>query len=91
MPKFQYTARTAQNEEIEGTLEAESEAAAADSLLERELIVTNVSEMGGFSLTLFVKAFFNRVSKKDLAIFFAPVSNSDFCGDPSRTGVAHSF
>lgn len=69
MPKFQYTARNKQNEEIEGTLEAESEAAAADTLLERELIVTNISGAGGFSLTLFVKALFNRVSKKDLAIF----------------------
>ena len=36
MPKFQYTGRNRQNEAIEGTLEAETEAAAADLCLSED-------------------------------------------------------
>ena len=69
MPKFQYTGRNRQNEAIEGTLEAETEAAAADLLLDRGLVVTSLSEAGGFNIGLFVRSLFNRVSKKDISIF----------------------
>lgn len=69
MPKFNYTGRNKQNEAVEGMLEAETEAAAADILLERGLVVTGLSELSGFNVGLFVRSLFNGVSKKDLSIF----------------------
>lgn len=69
MPRFEYKARKKNNELVEGSLEAETEAAAADLLLERGFVVTSLTEIKGFNIGLFIKSLLNRVSRKDLAIF----------------------
>ncbi len=69
MPRFQYKARNKKNDPIEGIIDADSQSGAADLLLERELIVTSLEEIKAAAGLFFLKSLFNKVSKKDLAIF----------------------
>lgn len=75
MPIYQYRAKNKKNQQVEGTIEAESRDAAADSLLGKDLIVTQLDlKKEGFDFGTLIARLTKKVSKKDLAIFLRQLS-----------------
>ncbi len=73
--QFEYTARNQLGEAIKGTIEADSQAMAADLLMSRDLIVTKlVSVTSGQEIFARINSFFGQVNKKDLAIYLRQLS-----------------
>ncbi len=75
MAQFNYKARSKTDEVFSGTIDADTRENAADLLMERELVVTSLTEVaqkGDFMEGL--DKFLNRVSKKDLAIMLRQLS-----------------
>lgn len=75
MPQYTYKARNQADAVVQGSIEADSKDKAATLLMDRELVVTSLEEVGKQSdvMEAFDK-FFNSVSKKDLAIFLRQLS-----------------
>ena len=75
MAQFKYKARNKADEIIEGVIDADTREKAAELLMERELVVTNITAIAvkaGFLEA--IDRFLNKVSKKDLAIFLRQLS-----------------
>lgn len=75
MAQFKYTAKNTKGEAVAGQIEAESQSAAADQLLGRELYITLLSEVKpSEDIIGVISRFFQHVTKKDLAIFLRQLS-----------------
>lgn len=73
--QFKYTAKDKSGENVTGQIDAESQSAAADQLIARELYITALSEVKpSEDIIGLVRKFFSRVTKKDLAIFLRQLS-----------------
>lgn len=73
--QFKYTAKDARGETMTGQIEAENQAAAADQLLGRDLVITALSEVKqSEDIIGMVSTLFARVTKKDLSIFLRQLS-----------------
>ncbi|MDP2629784.1 MAG: type II secretion system F family protein [Candidatus Uhrbacteria bacterium] len=73
--QYKYSAKNKQNEEVSGVIDAESEANAADQLMERELFITALQEVSPQrDIGALITEFFQKVTKKDLAIFLRQLS-----------------
>lgn len=73
--QYKYSAKNKQNEDISGVIDAENEGAAADQLMERELFITSLQEVSAQrDIGALITGFFQKVSKKDLAIFLRQLS-----------------
>ncbi|MBI4250468.1 type II secretion system F family protein [Candidatus Uhrbacteria bacterium] len=75
MPQYKYKARNQSDAVVEGAIDADSKDKAASLLMDRELVVTSLEEVGKQSdFVEAINKFFNKVSKKDLAIFLRQLS-----------------
>lgn len=73
--QYKYSAKNKQNEEVSGVIDAENESNAADQLMERELFITALQEVSPQrDIGAMVTEFFQKVTKKDLAIFLRQLS-----------------
>lgn len=70
MPQYRYKARNKNQELIEGMIEGVSENGVADDLIARGLYIVRLEAVKpGFDLQKTFDQYFNKVSKKDLAVF----------------------
>lgn len=75
MPQYRYKGLNRKREEIEGIVEAETDSAAGDILLERNFTVTEVKEIRkDIDLLSFLNAILGKVSRKDLAVMLRQLS-----------------
>jgi len=75
VPQYKYSAKNKQTEDVSGVIDAENENAAADQLMERELYITSLQEISPErDIGALVSGFFQKVTKKDLAIFLRQLS-----------------
>lgn len=73
--QYKYSAKNKQSEEVSGVIDAENETNAADQLMERELYITSLQEVSPQrDIGALVTEFFQKVTKKDLAIFLRQLS-----------------
>lgn len=73
--QYKYKARNQADAVVEGVIDADTKDKAAALLMDRELVVTSLEEIGKQSDFIEVlNKFLNRVSKKDLAIFLRQLS-----------------
>ncbi len=73
--QYKYSAKNKQNEEVSGVIDAENESNAADQLMERELYITALQEVSPQrDIGALISEFFQKVTKKDLAIFLRQLS-----------------
>ncbi len=70
MPIYHYRARNKNQELVEGEIEGISESVVADELISRDLFIIALSlAKQGFNFEQLFDQYFNKVTKKDLAIF----------------------
>jgi type IV pilus assembly protein PilC len=73
--QYKYSAKNKVNEEVFGVIDAENESGAADQLMERELFITSIQEVSPHrNIGALITGIFQKVTKKDLAIFLRQLS-----------------
>ncbi len=74
MPVFEYTAKDSLGRDSAGIVEAPTEALAQDILREKSLVVLSIAERRKKTLLQSTLGFFNRVPRRDVAIFARQLS-----------------
>lgn len=74
MPVYAYKASNTTGEQVEGMIEAPSEAVAASTLADRGLIILSLSESSSRSTKAIDLPFLNRITVKDIVIFSRQLS-----------------